>query len=244
MVKGVISSIGVGAFQQVATYDCSGSCGHVEEKVFRTSPENPLPREKIVIAGPGRAGTTFLVRVLTKLGLETGWSPEFADDFSPVVAKNGSRGSGFEVQILEYVWWQYFTPRIVKSPVWSFRLRSYLDSGFIKPLHVFIPVRDLEEVGVSRVAAGLPWAPEALGANSADHQSLTSACALGAVVSTCMTRGIPFTLMEFPCLVQSPTYCWDRLSRGIPELQEVGEQAFVAAFSELGELWLRSERGT
>jgi len=33
------------------------------------------PLHKVIISGTGRAGTTFLVRLLTELGLETGYGP-------------------------------------------------------------------------------------------------------------------------------------------------------------------------
>ena len=38
-------------------------------------PRPNAPVHKLVITGTGRAGTTFLVQLLTELGLDTGYAP-------------------------------------------------------------------------------------------------------------------------------------------------------------------------
>jgi hypothetical protein len=35
-----------------------------------------MPKSHVIIAGTGRAGTTFLVELFTELGIETGFSKE------------------------------------------------------------------------------------------------------------------------------------------------------------------------
>lgn len=95
-------------------------------------------RHHIIISGTGRAGTTFLVQLLTNLGLDTGYDP----DSMPAVAR--SHG-GLERDIRDDD-----APYIVKSP-W---LCDYIDEVVANPAiaidHAIIPVRDLEAAAESR----------------------------------------------------------------------------------------------
>ena len=99
------------------------SCEEAEQRAARVRFTDPrirsvgvdLSDRKIIIAGTGRAGTTFLVAVLTDLGLDTGYEPG-----APM---NGVSG-GMERSI-----GHWDTPRVVKSPGLSTRLGPLLDGA-------------------------------------------------------------------------------------------------------------------
>jgi hypothetical protein len=164
---------------------------------------------KIIIAGTGRAGTSFLVRLLTRLGYDTGYTPD-REDFHPTIragceqfAGDWSRG-----------WWEQ-SPRIVKSPFLSITLPSIR----VPIDHVICPVRDLDQVQQSREENNLPWA-------------VPPVEVLGKLVADCTLLGIPLTLMRFPDSVRDWGYCLLYLSEAFPELNSQPGR-FEAAFRGL-----------
>lgn len=99
----------------------------------------PLPiRHHAVISGTGRAGTTFLVQLLTHLGLDTGFAVADLELFAHARA-------GLESDIRTPD-----APYIVKSPWFC----DYADEVFARPDitvdHLFIPMRDLFSAAESR----------------------------------------------------------------------------------------------
>lgn len=164
--------------------------------------------EKIIIAGAGRSGTTFLVQILTELGYDTG----FKSSTEHILEKTRA-GFEYPVQVKGKVLEvrKYFNqlPEILKSPFFSFNLKNFIDLGLIKVKHVIIPVRDSLEVAVSRIDVGLEWGiGEGKGAK---EQLFVSNSALGSAVETCIVRDINFTFIRFPDLVVDNKYCYDRL---------------------------------
>jgi hypothetical protein len=94
-----------------------------------------MPRHHIIISGTGRAGTTFLIQLLTVLGLDTGFS-----DITSEVMKNSNAGMEKDIRAAD-------APYIIKSP-W---LCDYL--GEVKDViidHAIVPIRDLYSAAESR----------------------------------------------------------------------------------------------
>ena len=99
-----------------------------------------MPEPKIVITGTGRAGTTLLVSVLTRLGLDTG---EATGTLSNVDARTHG---GLEV-LLDAP----DAPYIVKDTTLPFRLAPLLDAGTVAVEHVIVPIRSLDLAAASRL---------------------------------------------------------------------------------------------
>jgi hypothetical protein len=162
-----------------------------------------LPDGKIVIAGTGRAGTTFLVAVLSDLGLDTG--------FRPGVGMNGAAG-GLEHVSID----RADMPRVVKSPGLSTRLGSLLDAEVVKVDHVIIPMRDLDIAAASRVrVAGygrfLGVRGGFTGTRSAARQRGVLATMLGELIWTITRHDLPHTFLEFPRFTHDWQYTYDKL---------------------------------
>jgi hypothetical protein len=111
--------------------------GEVQPDLAPKSPERHL-----IIAGTGRAGTSFLVRYLTELGLDT------------TLARNGDRASwdadanaGLENQLVCGV----NLPYVVKSPWIGEYVDQILNEKQFKIDAFIVPVRDLVEAATSRV---------------------------------------------------------------------------------------------
>ncbi len=97
-----------------------------------------MTRKHIIISGTGRAGTSFLVQLLTNLGLETGHTP------NDVVLNEETRAG------LEHDVRKEGAPYIVKSPWFCDYAEEVLKRDDILIEHVFIPIRDLHAAAESR----------------------------------------------------------------------------------------------
>lgn len=96
-----------------------------------------MTRRHLVIAGTGRAGTSFLVRLLGDAGLDVGDFPE--DAWRPEIRAGLERR--FDAR-------QGRLPYVVKDP-W---LWTYLDDVDPEAIHALVvPVRDLTQVAQSRL---------------------------------------------------------------------------------------------
>ncbi len=100
------------------------------------------PEKHLIIAGTGRAGTSFLVRYLTELGLDT------------TLARNGDRAgwdaeanAGLENLLVS----GNSLPYVVKSPWISEYVDQILNEKRFKIDAFIVPVRDLVEAATSRV---------------------------------------------------------------------------------------------
>lgn len=170
---------------------------------------------KIIITGPGRSGTTFLVQLLTRLGFDTGFEP----DTEPYV--NEIR-AGCE-------WKLHFNadidphdaikdriaaaPRVLKSPEWGMVIKYLLSHGLIEIDHVLLPIRDLDTAARSRLDAGLDWLlmPDVEGDERVIEQANLLGLALGRAVEACVLFEVPCTILRFPSLVADPAYCYHKL---------------------------------
>lgn len=188
---------------------------------------------KIIITGAGRAGTSFVMRLFIRLGLDTGFSAE-KDGYG------GAVRAGCEWRIeAEYA--EPFellkaaidrAPRILKSPDWGLLLKEFIDQGFIEVDHVFIPWRDLDVAAKSRLDVGLGW-QICEDIDDYDYQVMDQASvhalAFGRAIEACLVHRLPYTLMEFPRFVEDGEYCWQKLSEGV----EMNRKEFDAVYDGL-----------
>lgn len=97
-------------------------------------------RSHVVISGTGRTGTSFIVEVLTRLELDTGFTLEDV----AAVPETESRG-GLERNIN-----RPDCPFIVKTPFFCEQAEQVLERPDIRVEHVFIPIRELYAAAESR----------------------------------------------------------------------------------------------
>ena len=118
-----------------------------------------MRRKHVVITGTGRAGTTFLVQLLTNLGLDTGHDKASVNALIHPHAK-----AGLERNIL-----QDNIPYIVKDPWFCDIVDGVLARPDIEVCHVYIPMRNLYAAAESRRRV----TRETLAALSADERKIT-----------------------------------------------------------------------
>ncbi len=184
---------------------------------------------KVVITGTGRAGTTFLVQLLTDLGLDTGFTPEEA---RRQVANRSRAGLERRVPVSHgrptvRDWWRQpkhtfmrlvkeppAGPYIVKNPALCDELEQILADGRFVIDHVYIPMRDLESAALSRarVGGGNGTVPGGLW-KTADprEQKAVLAEMFFHLVHTLTAHEVPHTFLLFPRLVDDWAYACHKL---------------------------------
>ncbi len=97
-----------------------------------------MARHHIIISGTGRAGTTFLVQLLTALGLDTGFT-------DPVSAVYSHCNAGMERDIRDPN-----APYIIKNPLLCDYLDEVLEGEQYIIDHAMVPMRNLYSAAESR----------------------------------------------------------------------------------------------
>ncbi|TPK75534.1 hypothetical protein FJ930_05435 [Mesorhizobium sp. B2-4-15] len=180
---------------------------------------------RIIISGTGRAGTTYLVELLTELGLDTGeWS---SNDYFPEAR------AGLERGIFDPI-----GPRIIKSPFLCENVDAVLAAG-IKIDHVVIPVRRFEDAAASRVyvqeattgsADGTPVEGGLWETGHANEQIAILYRKFANLIESLLRNDIPMTLISFPRSAIDPQYLFGKLSPLIPG---TSQSRFQEAFSRI-----------
>lgn len=165
-----------------------------------------------MIAGPGRSGTTLLVRLLDRLGLDIG-QPELGY-YEPIHA-------GLESELLSPN-----APRVVKKPALTWLLGEMLASGDIAADRIewlVVPLRDLGEAAASRIRISVEHRDvRALGglvrtSRPAKQRSELAETTYG-LMQTAASYEIPLILLEYPRFAQDVEYAFRRLEPMLPEV--------------------------
>ena len=167
-----------------------------------------MMRHHVIISGTGRAGTTFLVILLTHLGLDTGFTPSNMSLFQ-------SARAGLEIDIRDEK-----APYIVKNPWLCDYIEEVLSSGKIALDYAFIPIRDLEAASQSRIYVenisdssqypqGIPgglWHTT----DPKDQERILSRQFYNLIFY--LTRSeVPIMLMHYPRIIKDPAYLYRKL---------------------------------
>ncbi|NIR27212.1 MAG: hypothetical protein GWN77_09675 [Gammaproteobacteria bacterium] len=180
----------------------------------------------VFITGPGRSGTSFLMQLLTRLGMDTGFEPYkelFVDDLRAGCEWDITVDDDFDK-----------APRFIKGPVWAYMLKYMLTNNTTQIDHVVMPLRDLTESAESRLDVGLEFMVDKEyvkmpGQHLMEVQENVLAMLTGKVLEACYLYRIPLTLMRFPRLVEDDAYCWLKVS----EFADVDYDDFREKWTEL-----------
>jgi hypothetical protein len=179
----------------------------------------PTLKNKIIITGTGRAGTTFLVELLTELGLDTGYTPATCRQDC-----HEHCNAGLERELEEPG-----APYIVKSPAFCETLPGILARGRVIVDHALIPIRHLDEAALSRIrVGGNGRAPGGLrGSLDPAQQKSVLAENFHQLVETLAAHDIPHSFLHFPRFVQDAGYTYNKLR---PLLGEISREQFSRCF--------------
>jgi hypothetical protein len=196
------------------------------------------PRGHVVITGTGRAGTTFLVQLLTNLNLNTGYKPEMVHKGIHEVARAG----------LENDVRKDSAPYIVKSTYFCDYAAEVVKREDIRLEHVFVPVRDLFAAAESRrfvtrkAVSKMPfWSrlknrikpPKVAGglmhSRAKRKQEKILMGQLYNLILALSEAHIPITLLQFPKLVKDSAYLYEKLK---PILGTISYSEFTSIFNQ------------
>jgi hypothetical protein len=186
-------------------------------------------RRHLLIAGTGRAGTSFLVRFLTELGLETHIS-RFGENPWDQAAQAG-------LEDLPVATGLENLPHVFKSP-WAYQLiEQMLSDPAIELEAVIIPMRDMVESAASRSIVELqaihgqaPWMARigrtwqdwgvtnggvVFSLNPVDQARLL-ALGFHHLVNRLVLAEVPLIFVAFPRLVEDADYLFGKLRPLIP----------------------------
>jgi hypothetical protein len=181
-----------------------------------------MPRRHIIISGTGRAGTTFLVQLLTELRLDTGFTDPWSGRFA-----NCEAGMEWDLRHPD-------APYIVKNPEICDHLDELLGGGEITVDHAIVPIRDLYSAAESRrdvarrstlLAVNVPgglWHTE-----DPEAQEAVLAERLHDLLFAIAKYDVPLTLLCFPRFVRDPGYLYKKIVLALPGLDR---DAFLRAF--------------
>src|SRR5581483_1596624 len=172
----------------------------------------------------GRAGTTFLVQLLTELRLDTGFTSASG------VLPNCDAGLEWDIRRPD-------APYVVKSPWLCDHLDDILAEGRLVIDHALVPVRALFAAAesrrdVSRRTDPDTFAPDAvpgglwLTGDPGEQESILTQ-KLYELILTLARHEIPLTLLMFPRLVHDPEYLYGRTRFA---LGDVSYSGFAEAF--------------
>ncbi|MGC1305529.1 MAG: hypothetical protein WA840_24425 [Caulobacteraceae bacterium] len=189
------------------------------------------PHKHLLIAGTGRAGTSFLVRYLSAVGLDTHVTRRGSDAEYDEAAQ-----AGFEDLPLSKVGEDL--PYVIKSPWTCEFIDEVISDPQVRLDGVIIPVRDLMESAASRVIVERraihehhPWMAHL--SESWEHYGQTPGgvvyslnpldqarvLALGFhhLIERLVQADIPLRLLAFPRLAFDPDYLFAQLRPWLPE---------------------------
>ena len=186
------------------------------------------PSSHIVITGTGRAGTTFLVQLLTNLGLDTGFTRQ-----NMALFENARAG-------LEHNLRDKNAPYIVKDPWFCDYAEDVLKRDDIQIEHVFVPMRDLHAAAESRryVVKSIPsktsLRPSQIpgGLWHTDNEDEQESILLQQIYKLALalsSTSIPVTLLHYPKIIKDRSYLYEKLK---PILGELDNRQFSSVFEE------------
>jgi hypothetical protein len=100
------------------------------------------PKHHVIITGTGRTGTTFLVELLTHLGLDTGFSTK---DITVKKRKEARAGLEHDLRRKGRTF-----PFIIKDPMFCDYAEEIIYRDDIVIEHIFVPIRELHAAAESR----------------------------------------------------------------------------------------------
>ena len=183
----------------------------------------PHDRErKCIISGIGRSGTTFLVELLTELGLDTG----FSDPESMSAHYSSTAHAGLDRSILT----DRVTPYVVKDTTLCDHLDAVVASRRISIDVIIIPIRKLEDAALSRVKLRYSDSGGLLKTSLASQQKDILAVMLYRLIEAIIRHDIPFVMLHFPRFAIDPRYAYSQLADYLPGIDF---DRFCTAFSRI-----------
>lgn len=178
-------------------------------------PKKNLPK-KILITGTGRCGTTFLIKLFTFLGFDTGFDKK---NFSKFIFKNCNAGMEKDIKVNHHV---------IKSPYFIENIENIIKEYDIE--QVIIPLRNYSDSAKSRVKnkkkTGGLW-----NANNEEEQLCFYHKIIANYVYHMTVHQIPTIFIHFERMIIDSQYLFDIL-QPILHHHHISFDDFLIAYQE------------
>lgn len=192
-----------------------------------------MTRGRIAICGTGRAGTTLLVKLLHRAGLETGYDDTDLCETDRHVAQAGLERVPSPRTIERF-------PDVFKSPQLHKVGERGLREGWLALDLLIVPMRDVDEVVRSRRSVtlrqitgyirGAPLRGGMVGgARNVFRQREVLLDGFYRTIEMAAKHRIELILLEFPRLARDPDHFAGRLAEPLARLRGVSPDALIAA---------------
>lgn len=175
--------------------------------------------EKIIITGTGRAGTSFLVVILTLLKLDTGFKIDDIDTYSLPNA------AGMESTI-------YRNHQILKNPKFIADIEQIIEMPNLLLKYVIIPIREYEESAHSRfnnsqkhILEGSLWLADNVESQQAFYHKI-----MANYVKVMVQYDIPTIFIDFKRMTTDIQYLYNKLQPILPTT--LGIKQFEIAYTQ------------
>lgn len=160
-----------------------------------------MKNSKIIITGTGRCGTTYIMKLLTLLNLDTGYNPNTMYNF---IYKNCN--SGLEIDINNP---NITIPQIIKSPKYSLIIPQLYERFNIE--YVIVPIRDLKDTTISRSKflhnnGGYPN-----NINTFEEMLEENKIRFIKLISDLVSLNINYILIDFNKMISDSSYLYNKL---------------------------------
>jgi hypothetical protein len=179
-------------------------------------------KSHVIVSGTGRAGTTFLVQLLTHLRLDTGFDSNTMEVLPKARAARiasmdlfSTARAGLEMDIRAAN-----APYIVKTPLLCDLAGEVLASS-VRIEHAIIPVRQFNAAAASRAHVQMLTTGSADGAkkvpgglwdtDEAHNQAAILRQKFTKLIEVLVRHDIPITFLSYPRLVRDPDYLYAKL---------------------------------
>ncbi len=160
----------------------------------------------ILITGTGRTGTTFLMELLTVIGLDTGYT---ASQIPQNVVSGSRCGMEHTTKLTPDM------PYIVKSPFFCTQIDEIIANGLLIDF-LIVPIRDLKDAASSRRKVfnetSTPYSPGSLfGTTDPQKQEEYLTFCVYQLIFSATKHDIPLILLHFPRIATNWFYLYQKL---------------------------------
>jgi len=192
--------------------------------------KDKIKKHHVLITGTGRTGTTFLMTLLTNLGLDTGFSSE---NLQLNIYENCHAG-------LENIVNMPDSPYILKNLSFCDAIGKIIENPNVQIDFVFIPIREIDQAAKSRIkvynSSNEDFAPENIqlpgglwGTDKPEEQSRILHEKLLNLLLELSKVQIPVKFIHYPKLTKRPFYLYRKLK---PILMDITFEEFKPAFKK------------
>ena len=151
---------------------------------------------KVIITGTGRCGTTYLMKIFTLLGCDTGYSKDNMKYHIYIKCQSGLEKQDFNSKIIKNPKFSYKMPDLIKK----------LDIGL-----VIVPIRKIEDCTTSRVRLGKDNGGMPENINNYDEMLIENYKRLSILISDLVRLDIKYVLLDFEKMINNSNYLYKKL---------------------------------